>query len=97
MLGDAVFGRLIDALLTPEGIAELVGQRTGRERDPAQRSTRVELVRTLRTRVDLDWIDLHSIRATIFDKDGKLLTHALLEREVLTWRVVDVDLPEAGK
>lgn len=48
-------------------------------------------------RVDLDWIDLHSIRATIYERDGWVLTHALLEREVLTWRVVDVDLPEAGK
>ena len=93
-LGSAVIDKVVDSLVTPEGVAAILEGREQIQFDPEHPPTRLKLIRRLHERAHLDWIDIGSIRATVYDSDSKVLTHALLERDGLTWRVVDVDIPD---
>ena len=86
--------KVVDSLVTPDGVAAILEGREQIQLDPDHPPTRLEVIRRLHERAQLDWIDTRSIRATIYDSDSKVLTHALLERDGLTWRVVDVDIPD---
>jgi hypothetical protein len=88
MLGGAMIDRTIDLMVTPSTLARLMQTHA---RDAAE--PRVPLAFRLYDRIGLEWLSASSIRVKIFDAAGRKTTTGLLERELLTWRLVDIEIP----
>jgi hypothetical protein len=96
MLGSAVVDRAVEAFVTPAGLARLM-QHTVPEAAPTPEvppESRVDIVRRLHDRVDLEWLSASSIRVKLLDDRGMVVTTAHLERQGLRWRIVDIEIPK---
>lgn len=100
MIGAVMVDRAVESLVSPDGLARLMaiskearrarGEDGGVERKPRPRP---QAARDLRERLELHWTGLSSIRVTFFNRKGKLITTGYLERQGLTWRLVDITVP----
>lgn len=88
MVGGAMVDRTIDVMVTPSTFARLMQTPAG---DVAE--SRLSLAIRLYDRIGLEWLSASSIRVKFFDQSGRKTTTGLLERDRLTWRLVDIEIP----
>jgi hypothetical protein len=100
MIGSVVVNRAVENAVSPDGLARLLAISREARRDGGSGGgdgkkveSRPKAARSLHERLDLDWVGLSSVRVTSFNRKGKLLTTGYLERQGLTWRVVDIEVP----
>jgi hypothetical protein len=98
MIGSVVVNRAVETVVSPDGIAKLLAiskdsRRNGGGGEGKKVESRPKTARSLHERIDLHWVGLSSVRVTSYNRKGKLITTGYLERQGLTWRVVDIEVP----
>ena len=95
LIGSAVVDKAVEAFVTADGFARLMQEamrdnRADTEATPSQ----AEVAQRLHDKVGLEWLSLSAIKVSLLDEIGQTATTLLLERSGLTWRVVDIELPD---
>jgi hypothetical protein len=95
VLASSMVDKVLEAFVTADGFARLMEEamrdnRTSIEPTPSQ----TEVARKLYDNIGLEWLSLSAIKVFVSDENGQTVTTLLLERSGLTWRVVDIELPD---
>jgi hypothetical protein len=95
LIGSAMVDKALEAFVTADGFARLM-QEAMRDKpaDTEPTPSQAEVAQKLYDKVGLEWLSLSTIKAFVLDENGQTATTLLLERSGLTWRVVDIELPD---
>jgi hypothetical protein len=97
VIGSVVVDRAVETAVSPAGLAKLLAISRETRRDRASGLGKVEsrsrTARSLHDRLRLEWVGVSSVRVQSFNRKGKWVMTGYLERQGLTWRLVDIELP----
>jgi hypothetical protein len=95
LIGSAVVDKAVEAFVTADGFAHLMQEAMRDNRaDTEPTPSQAEVALRLYDKVGLEWLSLSAIKVWLLDENGQTATTLLLERSGLTWRVVDIELPD---
>jgi hypothetical protein len=97
VIGSVIVDRAVETVVSPAGLAKLLAISMEARRDRAgglgEVESRSRTARSLHDRLRLQWLGPSSVRVQFFNRKGKRITTGSLERQGLTWRLVDIEVP----
>jgi hypothetical protein len=97
VIGSVIADRAVETVVSPAGLAKLLAISREASRDGGRGVSNVEsrsrTARSLHDRLRLEWVGVSSVRVQFFNRKGKRITTGYLERQGLTWRLVDIEVP----
>lgn len=97
LLGSAMVDKAVEAFVTPDGLTRLFEEAMRDQRtDGDPTPSRADTARKLYDTVGLEWLSTSAVKVLVYGDQDQIATTLLLERSGLTWRVVDIELPDFG-
>jgi len=95
MLGTVIIDRAVDAYVTPDGLVRLMKKSLVEPEAASEKkkTSHFDAARRAWDRVDLEWLSPREIRFRVHDEGSPQSFTALLERDGLRWRIVDLEIP----